>query len=70
MREFAFPPVKPGTWVYFRQQRVLCGRKTCAICGDKGPGHGPYWYMYWRGETGRYHSGYIGKTLPASVEEL
>ncbi|HLV99391.1 MAG TPA: DUF6788 family protein [Ktedonobacterales bacterium] len=47
---------------YLLQYRT-CGKAGCRTC-QQGPGHGPYWYAYWR-EQQRVRSGYVGKTLPA-----
>ena len=47
---------------YLLQYRT-CGKARCSTC-ERGPGHGPYWYAYWR-EQHRVRSGYVGKVLPA-----
>jgi hypothetical protein len=46
----------------YQQEYVRCGKPTCTRCCS-GPGHGPYWYAYWR-EGGRLHKRYLGKTPP------
>jgi len=50
---------------YSRQYR-RCGKADCARCAAGGPGHGPYWYAYWR-EGGRMRSRYLGKDAPADL---
>ena len=42
----------PPTATY-RHERVRCGKPTGRRC-QTGPGHGPYWYAYWRA-GGRLH---------------
>lgn len=53
--------------VCYQLELVKCG-KVCRCM--TGPGHGPYWYSYWRvvkdGKPGT-KSGYIGKKAPAEV---
>jgi hypothetical protein len=51
----------------YRHEYVHCGKATCTPC-QTGPGHGPYWYAYWR-EAGRVRKRYIGKQLSQSVGE-
>lgn len=51
----------PKTATY-RQEYVHCGKDSCTRC-QAGPGHGPYWYAYWR-EEGRLRKRYLGKTPP------
>ncbi len=46
----------------YRQRYVTCGKPGCRTCTD-GPGHGPYWYAYWREGT-KIRSAYIGKQRP------
>lgn len=58
---------KADAGVSYRQQRRRCNRSGCASCRDGGPGHGPYWYAYWR-ENGHLRSRYVGKSLPARLE--
>ena len=52
-------PLPQDRYVSFSLQYRTCGKKTCRTCRDK-PGHGPYWYAYWR-EDGRLRSRYLGK---------
>lgn len=51
--------------VTYEQQRVRCGKQSCAICkmpqGTEN-GHGPYWYMSFNA-LGRERRAYIGKDL-------
>jgi hypothetical protein len=51
--------------VTYQLQYRKCGKTTCSTCRE-GPGHGPYWYAYWR-EGARLRSGYIGKVRPESL---
>jgi hypothetical protein len=55
-----------GVTITYQLQRRRCGRASCRAC-QEGPGHGPYWYAYWRGSDGKLRSGYIGKALPPGV---
>ncbi len=50
---------------YSRQYR-RCRKPGCGKCTDGNPGHGPYWFAYWR-ENGRLFSQYLGKTIPAEA---
>ena len=50
--------------ITYQLQYRKCGKPSCRICRS-GPGHGPYWYAYWR-EGSRLCSAYIGKVRPAS----
>jgi hypothetical protein len=52
--------------ITYQLQYRKCGKRTCRTCRT-GPGHGPYWYAYWR-EGSRVHSMYIGKSRPTSME--
>ena len=47
---------------YSRQYR-RCRKPGCAVCGPDSPGHGPYWFAYWR-QDGKLHSHYLGKRAP------
>jgi len=49
--------------VTYSQQHRRCGKAACAACANGGPGHGPYWYAYWRAD-GRLCSRYLGKQVP------
>jgi hypothetical protein len=46
----------------YRQRYITCGKVGCHTCTN-GPGHGPYWYAYWREGT-KIRSLYIGKQRP------
>jgi hypothetical protein len=48
--------------VTFRAQTIRCRQPGCSVCGDGKPGHGPYWYAFFRAD-GRTRSVYIGKAL-------
>jgi hypothetical protein len=50
---------------YTRQYR-RCRRPNCGQCTDDKPGHGPYWFAYWR-EDGKVRSRYLGKTMLEGV---
>jgi hypothetical protein len=52
--------------ITYQLQYRKCGKPSCRTCRS-GPGHGPYWYAYWR-EGSRLRSAYIGKVRPASLE--
>ncbi len=58
-----------GRWL--QSELVKCGKPGYRKDRD-GPGHGPYWYLYYTNEkTGRYTSRYEGKTLrPELAEEF
>lgn len=56
----ALPP--DNQHITYQLQHRKCGKSSCSTC-RKGPGHGPYWYAYWREGT-RLRSGYIGKVNP------
>jgi predicted ATPase/DNA-binding SARP family transcriptional activator/Tfp pilus assembly protein PilF len=51
---------------YSRQYR-RCRKAGCSRCSGDQPGHGPYWFAYWR-EAGRVHSRYVGKNVPGLAE--
>ena len=51
--------------ITYQLQYRKCGKPTCGTC-KRGPGHGPYWYAYWR-EGPKLRSGYIGKIQPSNV---
>lgn len=57
--------------VTYSQQFRRCNKPACPTCVLGAPGHGPYWYAYWR-EGGRRRSRYIGKQRPleARVEPI
>lgn len=48
--------------ITYQLQHRKCGKEACSTCRN-GPGHGPYWYAYWR-EGSRLRSGYVGKVHP------
>ena len=50
-------PASTGT---LRLEMVKCGKDQCKKC-ERGEGHGPYWYLYFRC-NGKLISKYIGKT--------
>ncbi len=52
-----------GVRVTYRRQYRRCGKAGCTCCGLGRPGHGPYWYAFWR-EGGRPRSRYVGKEPP------
>ncbi len=54
--------------VTYSQQYRRCGKVGCSLCVRGAPGHGPYWYAFWR-EGGRRHSRYLGKQAPSEVEQ-
>src|SRR5690348_16874536 len=51
--------------ITYQLQFRKCGKPSCGTC-KRGPGHGPYWYAYWR-EGNKLRSGYIGKVRPNDV---
>lgn len=55
-----------GQHITYQLQYRKCGKPTCGTC-KASPGHGPYWYAYWR-EGAKLRSGYIGKTQPIDLE--
>ena len=57
-----------GAAVCYQLERVRCGKASCRLC-SRSPGHGPYWYAYWRAQ-GRTRSIYIGKKLRSVREAL
>jgi predicted ATPase/DNA-binding SARP family transcriptional activator/Tfp pilus assembly protein PilF len=61
-----YPP--PDAHVVYSQQFRRCNKPDCHTCRGNGPGHGPYWYAYWR-EDGRRCSRYLGKERPVEAPE-
>lgn len=63
-------PTEPpaDTHITYSQQYRRCRKATCSRCRGDQPGHGPYWFAYWR-EGGRLRSRYLGKTAPAAQTE-
>jgi hypothetical protein len=57
-----------GAAVVYQFERVRCGKASCKTC-QRSPGHGPYWYAYWRAQK-RTQSIYIGKQLRSVREAL
>ena len=55
-------PTMAGT---LRLEKVKCGKNRCKKC-ERGEGHGPYWYLYFR-RNGKLTSRYIGKTIPEDI---
>ncbi len=53
----------PASRVTYSQQFRRCNKPGCPTCELGSPGHGPYWYAFWR-EGGRRRSRYVGKQLP------
>ena len=56
-------PASAGT---LRSGMVKCGKARCRKC-ERGEGHGPYWYLYFR-RNGKLTSRYIGKIIPEELE--
>jgi len=54
--------------VTYSQQYRRCGKAGCSLCAAGAPGHGPYWYAFWR-DGGRSHSRYLGKQAPSEGEQ-
>jgi Family of unknown function (DUF6788) len=55
-------PASAGT---LRLEKVKCGKNRCKKC-ERGEGHGPYWYLYFR-RNGKLTSRYIGKMIPEDL---
>lgn len=56
--------------ITYQFQTRKCGKSSCSTCnGDQAPGHGPYWYAYWR-ENGRLLSCYVGREKPEKAGSL
>ncbi len=54
----------------YQQVKKACGKPTCRVCGGIRPRHGPYWYkIEWEARAHKQRTTYIGKTLPAAVQE-
>ena len=51
----------------YRREMVSCGKGRCRKCAG-GPGHGPYWYRYYR-QGGKLVSRYVGKELPVAERD-
>jgi hypothetical protein len=57
---------KGGRWL--QRELVKCGKPHCSKDRD-GAGHGPYWYLYYTNQRGKYTSKYIGKHLTPELAE-
>jgi hypothetical protein len=57
---------RPGSAGTLRSEMVKCGKTRCRKC-ERGEGHGPYWYLYFR-RNGKLTSRYIGKMIPEELE--
>ncbi len=54
--------------ITYQLQYRKCGKLTCHCHDRKDPGHGPYWYGYYRmGKELR--SFYVGKLAPREQEQ-
>ena len=60
----AVPTTAGGHAICYLLQIRRCGK--CRTCTE-GPGHGPYWYAYWRVDGDKVKSAYIGKQLKAKI---
>ncbi len=61
------PPT--GAHITYMQQYRKCGKPHCNTCRN-GPGHGKYWYGYYRNPgSKKLHSVYFGKDDPRTPEE-
>ena len=60
--------IPDGVMVTYSRQYRRCGKAGCTQCRGGAPGHGPYWYAYWR-EGGKRRSRYLGRTAPAGITE-
>lgn len=46
----------------YQLQYRKCGKASCRTC-QRGQGHGPYWYAYWK-DGKKVRSQYVGKEHP------
>jgi len=64
-------PLDQTTHITYQLQYRRCGGARCKCMRSDSPGHGPYWYGYFRmlidGKR-RLRTCYIGKQLPAGVK--
>ena len=60
------PTPPDGVRITYSRQYRRCGKPGCSRCTAGGPGHGPYWYAFWR-DAGRTYSRYLGKQAPAEA---
>jgi hypothetical protein len=58
--------IPAGVTITYSRQYRRCGKSGCTTCAGGAPGHGPYWYGYWRAD-GRPYKRYVGRTLPPGV---
>lgn len=49
------PNDRPVSYV---SEGISCGKQGCRKCP-----HGPYWYAYWKSDTGKTVKGYVGRAL-------
>ncbi len=61
-----FGDLQSQAHVTYSRQFRRCNKSDCSCCSLGAPGHGPYWYAYWR-EGRRLRSHYLGKQLPPAV---
>ena len=54
--------------VTYKQQVSFCGKPQCRKCRE-GIGHGPYWYAYHASDQGHAVRTYVGRHLPAGVQD-
>ena len=54
--------IPEGVHVTYQFQYRKCGKPLCKQC-HLGPGHGPYWYGYFR-QNGQYQCKYFGRRHP------
>jgi hypothetical protein len=55
-----------GRWL--QRELVKCGKPHCSKDRD-GAGHGPYWYLYYTNQRGKYTSRYVGKSLTPELAD-
>ena len=55
-----------GRWL--QRELVKCGKPHCSKDRD-GAGHGPYWYLYYTNQRGKYTSRYVGKRLTPELAD-
>ena len=55
-----------GRWLQW--ELVKCGKPHCSKDRD-GAGHGPYWYLYYTNQRGKYTSSYVGKSLTPKLAD-
>jgi hypothetical protein len=60
-------PTDPRTHITYQRQYRRCGSTRCKCYQADHPGHGPYWFGYYRALIAgkrRLRTWYIGKRLP------